>query len=658
MDMVTVVSVNPQGGKAANYGQIEGFASNLNHFYSLFNIKIEVVDYGKTLDKSDKGLYNVMGLQSTMITYIKKSMMCFIMLNCDKNAVDPLSMAMLMKNLGQYKKTETVAYFAGGDQFGNAMSDMSRRMAAKNQTIPIPRENRVRLDNIAKSLIDQGVKFDRSQKLREAEACFQQAQVIWLKLSLTDENAQLRNLVLANHNIASILFREKRMKPAQKLYEDAIAARKKADAAGITFENDNKKKVDLQLKIAECTNLGLLYSQDQKIKEAEEIYKDCVNAAEELLEMETNQNARMLAADSYGNLGALYNSQKKDPEAMEAFGKMIGMLKVYRETDDTSEAVKKKYGMAGNSLAILNIRNQRFEEALAVLKDNYELYEELLNGENAKDYEPPMALVCYNMAFCLRSLRRPQESVPYAKRAQDICAVRKDDNTTCKNIYDAMVQEGRQAIMQQEQNAARIVQMADSLRQQAKYQDAVQAYRQGAALYGGLPGVENRLKMASIYDEIATMLWDYVQIDQAAANFNTALNIYRDVVKVDESRKPDLAVALFNVGRFYEETKDLNINEYFKEAFEIASAYKDQSEKAMEIYENLEDMAEELENYVPGEAPSKVDEEILETFAAEKEVFDEEKEAAEKAAAEEAKKAEEASASSGGFFKKLFGKKK
>ena len=54
---------------------------------------------------------------------------------------------------------------------------------------------------------------------------------------------------------------------------------------------------------------------------------------------------------------------------------------------------------------------------------------------------------------------------------------------------------------------------------------------------------------------------------------------------------PDLAEALFHQGRFFDEAKDQPDNTSLKEAKEIAEKYKDSSEKAREIYEDLNDGA-------------------------------------------------------------------
>ena len=104
------------------------------------------------------------------------------------------------------------------------------------------------------------------------------------------------------------------------------------------------------------------------------------------------------------------------------------------------------------------------------------------------------------------------------------------------------------------------------------------------------------MKSAAMYHEIAEMLWDREQLEQAEICFKNEVILTRAAAEKDEKFYPDVAMALFRLGRFCDEAKEQAENEYLTEALSIAEKYRDSSETAQEVYENLTDGAIDLED--------------------------------------------------------------
>ena len=126
---------------------------------------------------------------------------------------------------------------------------------------------------------------------------------------------------------------------------------------------------------------------------------------------------------------------------------------------------------------------------------------------------------------------------------------------------------------------------------------------------------------------------------EAEESYLTSLKLYQLLAEKDKIHLPEVAVASYNLGIFYQETREEDVNEYLRLAFETAGQCLELSEQCREIYENLED--EPLYEEQATGTSEDMDEGSLKESEAET----------------EAESEEMGKQKSGGWFRKLFGKK-
>ena len=160
---------------------------------------------------------------------------------------------------------------------------------------------------------------------------------------------------------------------------------------------------------------------------------------------------------------------------------------------------------------------------------------------------------------------------------------------------------------------------------------------------------------------------------EAEESYLTSLKLYQLLAEKDKIHLPEVAVASYNLGIFYQETREEDVNEYLRLAFETAGQCLELSEQCREIYENLENeplyegqetgTSEDMDegSMTDSEAAYENAEEsaeIEESEDAESDRADSETETESDSEAETKAESEEiGKQKSGGWFQKLFGKK-
>jgi tetratricopeptide (TPR) repeat protein len=202
--------------------------------------------------------------------------------------------------------------------------------------------------------------------------------------------------------------------------------------------------------------------------------------------------------------------------------------------------------------------------------------------------------------------------------------------------------------------------MAEALKKQGqelqgngRYEDAVKSYQQAVSLYRTAEQEEYQVEAALLYTEMGLLNWDTNQLQEAEESYQAALDIYRKIAASNKKYLPDEAVASYNMGRFYQETRDEDVNDYLREAFELARECKDYNEQCRDIYENLEDeplyeKTSEKEREEDKEEQSDMEEDTEINISSDTEIGD--------TGETEEKQTDKESA--GGWLKKLFGRKK
>lgn len=620
MNTVTLYTVAPAGNAENDYNQMEQFVAELNRFYEKFRLKVELNAYGMTLPVRKGGHYSVKMLQNPLIGQVKKSVLCCVIFFCKKEELAPDEMNNLMRNLIQQKKAEVVVYFKPNEDMQPVRNDIMRRIIQIDEKTVLPQEDQKRLSDMAKNYLNFGCVRDRENKIKEAEAAYRESLVIQRKLSRMNEDAWLQDLSLPYHNLGALYYRTNRLKEAEPMYLEAIRTRQKLV--------EKKGESYLSLLAMSQMNLGALYVRTERLEEAEKIYREALEIREKIT-VQSDERSMLQLADVYGNLGNVCSRQNRLEEAEEMFVKALDiqkdmlnkiqeaefaeMMKAEAEKAETAskdlskgeqiraeineqlsrqkqeqyKELQKKTAMNSNTLGVLYLKKKRPEDAEERYLTAMKLYEELAK-DKPEEFEPPLSMVYYNLGNIYRSLKQVEDAAEYLDKAYEMCSAHKDTAPMCKQLYDAM-SEARKAAMKKQ---AEIVQLLEKKgkEEQDKGQaaEAVKYYQQAAALYREMEGVEYQSKAALLYTELGLLHWDLEQLKEAEMCYQMALLVYRKLAEADESHLPDVAVACYNLGLFYQDTRDEEVNDQLREAFETAGKCLEVSEQCREIYENLE----------------------------------------------------------------------
>lgn len=601
MKTVALYTIAPAGNAENDYNEMEQFTAELNRFYEKFNLHVDLTAYGMTLPVRKGGQYSVKALQNPLMGQIRKSVLCCIIFFCKKEELAADEMNNLMRNLMQQKKAEVVAYFKPNEDMQPVRNDIMRRLIQIDEKTVLSGEDQKRLSDMAKNFLNYGCIRDRENKVKEAEAAYKESLVIQRKLVKVNPKTYLPDLSLPYHNLGTLYYRTNRLKEAEFMYNEALKTRRQLV--------QERGDVYLSLLAASGTNMGALYVRTNRFEEAEKIYLEVLGIRKKLAESaKEDERSNLMLADICGNLGNLYNKLNRLEEAEEKFREALEieerLLERYNEESEENQTeeknseekperkrnmdLEKKAAMTSNTLGVLYLKQKRPEEAEARYLTSFKLYTGLAE-EKADEFEPPLAMVCYNLGNIYRSLKQPEEAGKYLNKAYTICAARQDSNAMCKQLYQAMNEAKREAM----QKSAEIVRLLEKKgqeeRESGNYEAAIETYRQAAGLYFDMKEAEYQAKAALLYNELGLLYWDTNQLEQAEASYQASLNIYRKLAEADTSHLSDVAIASYNLGLFYQETKDEEVNDYLREAFETAGKCLEDNEQCREIYENLED---------------------------------------------------------------------
>ena len=658
MNTVTLYTVAPAGNAENDYNQMEQFVAELNRFYEKFRLKVELNAYGMTLPVRKGGHYSVKMLQNPLIGQVKKSVLCCVIFFCKKEELAPDEMNNLMRNLIQQKKAEVVVYFKPNEDMQPVRNDIMRRIIQIDEKTVLAEEDQKRLSDMAKNYLNFGCVRDRENKIKEAEAAYRESLVIQRKLSRMNEEAWLQDLSLPYHNLGALYYRTNRLKEAEPMYLEAIRTRKKLiekkgesylsllamsqmnlgalyvrterleEAEKIYREAlEIREKITVQsdersmLQLADVYgNLGNVCSRQNRLEEAEEMFVKALDIQKNMLnKIQEAEFAEMMKAEAEKaelEKAGTENTEIKGAEAEESEtmqsetasqelskGQQIRAEineQLSRQKQEQYKELQKKTAMNSNTLGVLYLKKKRPEDAEERYLTAMKLYEELAK-DKPEEFEPPLSMVYYNLGNIYRSLKQVEDAAEYLDKAYEMCSSHKDTAPMCKQLYDAM-SEARKAAMKKQ---AEIVQLLEKKgkEEQDKGQaaEAVKYYQQAAALYREMEGVEYQSKAALLYTELGLLHWDLEQLKEAEMCYQMALLVYRKLAEADESHLPDVAVACYNLGLFYQDTRDEEVNDQLREAFETAGKCLEVSEQCREIYENLEnEPLYEQESDAPG----------------------------------------------------------
>lgn len=670
MKKITIVAAFPYEKDMKEWEELQKFTAQLNQFYGRFNLHVELKEYTGKIEKNEKELFSVKGMRRELMDYTAKSVFCSFILFCKKEELDPDDMNHLIRTLMQMKKAEIAAYFRPEEGMQPVRNDLIRRIAAVDAKNIVPREDRNRLSDMAKQYMNMAFGFERERKLKEAEAAYREVLVIQKKLVKADENTYLQDISFPYHNLGTLYFQSGRYEEAEQMYLAALDARRRLVS--------QKGEAYLPLVAASGNALGALYLQRDKIEEAEKLFTEVMDIRRKLAN-DQDDRSRIALADICGNMGNLYNKQKKTQEAIailnEALTILTELLIKYEKDSatgkETLESLRKKAAATSNTLGILQGQAGQPEEAIRRYQQAIELYEKMA-VDKPEENTPMVAMVTYNLFHIYRSQKMVQEAAEAHRNSYMMC-MENQKHPLCSQLLTIMKKEMEQDRKRQAEIGDKLAEQAKSQHENGLFEESIRTWNQAAKLHSALPDSENQAKAALAYTELGLLYWDTRQMKEAEESYLTSLKLYQLLAEKDKIHLPEVAVASYNLGIFYQETREEDVNEYLRLAFETAGQCLELSEQCREIYENLENeplyegqetgTSEDMDegSMTDSEAAYENAEEsaeIEESEDAESDRADSETETESDSEAETKAESEEiGKQKSGGWFQKLFGKK-
>jgi tetratricopeptide (TPR) repeat protein len=187
-----------------------------------------------------------------------------------------------------------------------ATLDRARQLAKTNPAAYQP--------DVALTLHILGALFNQTQRVKEAEAAFEEALRIRRQLAKTNPATYQPDIADTLNSLAILYGQTQRLKEAEAAYQEALDIdRQLAKADPATYQSD----VAITLN-----NLAFVKSQTQRLKEAEAAYQEALDIDRQLAK--TNSAAyQPEVGQRLNNLGILYSQTQRPKEAEAAFGEAL-----------------------------------------------------------------------------------------------------------------------------------------------------------------------------------------------------------------------------------------------------------------------------------------------------------------------------------------------
>jgi len=189
-----------------------------------------------------------------------------------------------------------------------ATLDNARHLATANPAVYQP--------DLAKTLNLLAVVYDQTQRLKEAEAAFQEALGIYRELAKKNPTTYQRDVAETLNNLAILYRNTQRLKEAETAYQEAL---------DIDRELAKENPAVYQPHLAKTlNNLAVLYRDAQRLKEAEAVFQEALNIFRQLAK--ANPAAyQLFVATTLSNLAVVYDQTQRLEEAEAAYQEALGI---------------------------------------------------------------------------------------------------------------------------------------------------------------------------------------------------------------------------------------------------------------------------------------------------------------------------------------------
>ena len=342
------------------------------------------------------------------------------------------------------------------------------------------------------------------------------------------------------NNLGVFYSDTQKLSEAEKVYKEALQIRR-----ALAEKNPNDYTHDVAVTL---NNLGILYNDTQRFFEAEKTYKEALKIKKAL--MEHPEDADPDIAMILLNLGALYNDTQKFSRAEKVYKEA---LQIYRELTKKNNDVYADIVLTLNNLGALHIYTQRFDEAENAFIEALQIRKTLAE-ENPEVHTPDIAMILNNLGILYISTQKFSEAEKVYNEALQIRRALAEQNP---DVYTPHV-------------AATLNSVGNLYNDTTQFDEAEKAYTEALQKYRAL--VEKTPEVyaphvAATLDNLGSLYTHSSKFSEAEKAYIEALQIRKILAKENpEVFNPDVALTLNNLGNLYTSTHKF---------FEAEKAYTD-----------------------------------------------------------------------------------
>ncbi len=352
--------------------------------------------------------------------------------------------AELMLNENMYAEAEPI--------FLAALSD-ARRDLTKDKT-------QVHLANLARTSLDLGVLYARTDRTKEAEAMYLGASSAYRRLAKDRPGIYLSYFAGTLGNLGNLYENTQRMKEAETVLTEVIVTYRQSgtgnvssaylscvvaalDNLGVLYQNTQRmdkaessltQALAIQRKLAQIRpasfrpalvvrldDLGKLYRKTNQLQPAENAFREAVAISRELVGEDRSRYLPDLAM-TLSNTGNLYNDAGREKEAEETYGEA---LTYYRELMKLSAAAYiSDTVLTLNNLGGIYMKAERYLDAERAYTAALASCRELSNSNPAL-YSPSVLLVLNNLGKLYSQTERIEDAErAYAESVEGLSQAR------------------------------------------------------------------------------------------------------------------------------------------------------------------------------------------------------------------------------------------
>jgi len=235
------------------------------------------------------------------------------------------------------------------------------------QAISIYEQNLQRLrekgdkEYAARTLNDLGMLYSDTQRLKEAEANYQETLTTYRDLAKANPQAYLPNVATTLNNLGALYSDTQRLKEAEVSYQEALMIRRNLAKA-----NPQAYLSDVALTL---NNLGLLYRDTQRFKEEENSYQEALTIRRDLAKANP-QAYRKDLANTLWRMALLYYTQDKIAEVRRYSDEVVPL---YRELWQAHPKLYAKEFSISLFLSAFALPQEEIEKRCTLLEETWQV---------------------------------------------------------------------------------------------------------------------------------------------------------------------------------------------------------------------------------------------------------------------------------------------